>query len=420
MCNCGNTITTNSICTNCVQTDCACPIKDFSTDCILYTGEDLPCTDIKQGTIMTELVTQLDTYICTLQTQILNAARLINVGSGSGIYRGVDGLGRKEIRTIDSTDNILTVGISEDDLKIDLSVDHVVLSAFVKDNQLTYSSTNVGTGAGVYKDAIRTGDNVNLSFKKIKSTDGTVIITEGTDDINLAVDGSETKVTAGTAISVTGTGTVASPYVVTNTAPDQIVSLAAGSGISVSGSYPSFSITNTAPDQVVSLTGAGATTISGSYPNFIITSTDTNTPVSITGGGATTVSGSYPNFTVSSTDTTYSAGPGLTLSAGTFGIDNLQKTISGSYTLTNADDNYEIIVNNVATPAIITIPAGLKARISVGFIQQGTADVTFLEAGVTINSPLSMKKIKGQNYNAYITQVENTNVYQLVGNLKLV
>lgn len=393
MCNCGNTITTNSICTNCVQTDCACPIKDFSTDCILYTGEDLPCTDIKQGTIMTELVTQLDTYICTLQTQILNAARLINVGSGSGIYRGVDGLGRKEIRTIDSTDNILTVGISEDDLKIDLSVDHVVLSAFVKDNQLTYSSTNVGTGAGVYKDAIRTGDNVNLSFKKIKSTDGTVIITEGTDDINLAVDGSETKVTAGTAISVSGTGTVASPYVVTNTLPDQVVAITAGTGISISGSYPTFSITNTEP----------------------------NTPVSITGGGATTVSGAYPNFTVSSTDTTYSAGMGLGLTGTTFETVNLQKVITGSsYTITDADDNYEIIVNNGATAITIIVPASLKPNISIGFIQQGTADVTFVESGTTINSPLSMKKIKGQNYNAYITQVSNTNTYQLVGNLKLV
>lgn len=96
-------------------------------------------------------------------------------------------------------------------------------------------------------------------------------------------------------------------------------SYSAGSGIDISGS----TISNTAPDQTVSLTGAGSTSISGTYPNFTITSTGsvpyvagtgiditgttvTNTApdqaVNLTDGGATTVSGSYPNFTISSTD----------------------------------------------------------------------------------------------------------------------
>ena len=62
-------------------------------------------------------------------------------------------------------------------------------------------------------------------------------------------DGSETKVTAGTNTSVTGTGTIATPYV----------------------------INSTAPDQIVTLTQSGATTVTGTYPNFTISSTDTNT-----------------------------------------------------------------------------------------------------------------------------------------------
>ena len=43
-----------------------------------------------------------------------------------------------------------------------------------------------------------------------------------------------------------------------------------GNGISISGTV----ITNSNPDQVVSLTGTGSTTVSGSYPNFTINSTD--------------------------------------------------------------------------------------------------------------------------------------------------
>jgi hypothetical protein len=99
---------------------------------------------------------------------------------------------------------------------------------------------------------------------------------------------------------------------------------------------------------------------------------------------------------------------------------NLQKTITSSYTATSADNNYTILINNSTTPISITIPSGLLSKINVGFIQQGSADVTFAAgAGVTINSPASMLKIKGQNYWAYLEQVTNSNVYQLVGSLKL-
>ncbi len=50
------------------------------------------------------------------------------------------------------------------------------------------------------------------------------------------------------------------------------------SGISVSGgpvtSSGTLLITNTAPDQIVSLTGTGTTSISGTYPSFTINSAD--------------------------------------------------------------------------------------------------------------------------------------------------
>jgi hypothetical protein len=90
---------------------------------------------------------------------------------------------------------------------------------------------------------------------------------------------------AGTGISYSS-----STGVITNSAPDQTVSLTASTGISTSGTYPNFTITNTAPDRTVSLTGAGTTSISGTYPNFTITSNDqyvgTVTSVGITSSAA--------------------------------------------------------------------------------------------------------------------------------------
>ena len=99
--------------------------------------------------------------------------------------------------------------------------------------------------------------------------------------------------------------------------------------------------------------------------------------------------------------------------------ENLQKEITTDYQLTDNDNNYTILVNNGTSPITITVPSGLLSKINIGFIQQGTGDVNFTTLGTTINSPLNMLKIKGQNYWAYLEQITNTNVYQLVGSLKL-
>jgi hypothetical protein len=54
--------------------------------------------------------------------------------------------------------------------------------------------------------------------------------------------------TAGTGISITGSPiTTSGTLNITNTAPDQTVVLTAGTGISTSGTYPNFTITNTSP-----------------------------------------------------------------------------------------------------------------------------------------------------------------------------
>ena len=75
-----------------------------------------------------------------------------------------------------------------------------------------------------------------------------------------------TAISAGTGISYNNTSGV-----ITNTAPDQTVTLTAGSGISVSGTYPNFTVTN-------SSTSSGGT----------VTSIGTNNSTGIVGGTITT------------------------------------------------------------------------------------------------------------------------------------
>lgn len=116
--------------------------------------------------------------------------------------------------------------------------------------------------------------------------------------VNLEVTGTTSfdgqQGTSGQVLTSAGTGATPT-WTTPTTGTVTSVAAAAGTGISVSGSpittSGTITITNTAPDQVVSLTGAGTTAVTGTYPNFTITSNDayTGTVTSVVGTG--TVSG---------------------------------------------------------------------------------------------------------------------------------
>ena len=114
--------------------------------------------------------------------------------------------------------------------------------------------------------------------------------------------GAETIINAGTGISVTGSGTIGSPYIVTNTLPHIAtdltfsgasspvtlnsstgtdVTITAGTGISLAATSTNTTITNSAPDQTVSITGAGINVVTGTYPNFTVTGTEVGTVASV-------------------------------------------------------------------------------------------------------------------------------------------
>ena len=94
--------------------------------------------------------------------------------------------------------------------------------------------------------------------------------------VGLNIGSGKTLTVAGTA-TISGTLTVPDNSIAlgTKTTGNYVASLVAGTGISVGaaaeGGTPT--ITNTAPDQTVSLTAGSNVTISGSYPNFTIAST---------------------------------------------------------------------------------------------------------------------------------------------------
>ena len=233
--------------------------------------------------------------------------------------------------------------------------------------RLSVGSVLGGTDSNVYINGLTAGDllqydGTDSRWENIAAS--SVVVGTAT---NIA-GGSANQLVYQTAPSTTGFATVGSGLllsggILSNSAPDQTVTLTAGTGISVSGTYPNFTITNSAPDQTVSLTGAGTTVVTGTYPNFTITSNDAfsgtvtsvaatgGTGISVTGspittsgtltitntapdqtvvltqGGTTTITGTYPNFTISSADAYTGT---VTSVSGTGSVNGI--TLSGTVT----------------------------------------------------------------------------------------
>jgi len=159
-----------------------------------------------------------------------------------------------------------------------------------------------------------------------------------------ASTGAVEEITVGTGLSLSGGS-------LSNSAPDQTVSLTGGTGISISGSYPSFTITNTAPDQIVSLTGAGTTVVTGTYPSFTITSNDQYV------GTVTSVSGTGSVNGITLTGTVTSSGS-LTL-GGTLSNVSLTSQVTGTLPIANGGTgSTSTTYCNLTTNVTGTLPVG--------------------------------------------------------------
>ena len=270
--------------------------------------------------------------------------------------------------TISSNSEISETYINEGN-NINITGSGIISDPYIINSNLD----NLGIVKTIGNEVISPGQS--LSIINNESTGKVLVTKEYVQSIIPSTpDGSETKLNSGNNISITGSGTISNPYIINSISNAGSVYINPGDNVEIIGN--------------------------GTVENpYVISSVDTNT--------------------------TYLAGAGLVLSDTTFNIENLQKVITyptdfigTNYTLTNADNNYEIIVNNGTTAVTITVPSGLTPKIGVGFTQKGTGDVTYIASGTTINNPIGLK-IKGQYYQTYLSQELSTNNYFLGGNTKI-
>jgi hypothetical protein len=197
----------------------------------------------------------------------------------------------------------------------------------------------------------------------------------------------------GTGISISGTNpiTTSGAVVITNTQPDQVVTITTGAGISVAGTYPSFNITNTDPgssqdifkniavnlqptitadsnnDTLTVEAGTGISlTTNATTDTLTITNDAPDQVVSLIAGTATTITGSYPNFTIGASYTP---------------VNKAGDTMTG-YLILNADP---INALGAATKQYVdnSSAAGLHIHAPVRVETTGNLNATYVDGGTT-------------------------------------
>lgn len=296
----------------------------------------------------------------------------------------------------------------------------VAITGVANNNFLVYDGTD--TRWENYTDAqARTA--LGLGSAALQATTYFAPATTGTSILAGNGSGGFASVTVGTGLTyvsgtLSATGGGGSGGTVTS------VALTAGVGISISGgpitTSGTIEVTNTAPDQTVSLTGAGTTSITGTYPNFTITSADQYTgtvtsvsltagtgisvsggPITTTGtiqvintapdqtvtltpGGTTSITGTYPNFTISSADQFTGTVTSVALTAGTgISISGGPVTSSGTIEVINSAPDQIVALTGSGTTSI----TGTYPNFTISSADQysGTVTSVALTAGTGIS-----------------------------------
>ena len=149
--------------------DCACEVY-LTSDCINNVKTEFECLEIATGLSLTETLKAMDEQFCVKFDTITNYFTLINIGSGAEVYKGVNNLGQKELRTIVKEGDLVTV--EEGENTIIIGIDEEALNTFIETNQKTVVVSNAGTiGETLVKTAEVSGDETTYPIKRLIHSD---------------------------------------------------------------------------------------------------------------------------------------------------------------------------------------------------------------------------------------------------------
>jgi hypothetical protein len=191
--NCGGCTEVTTICNQCQseETTCDCAVI-LSSDCINYDQDSILYGEtvvVPKNTILSVALDNIVQFFKVELEAVKKFLRIVNTGTGASIYSGMNLLGEKKLRKLNSTSSIVTITENTDDISVGLNT--AVLDTFIEANQKTYSATNIGTGANIYKDTTVVENNTQFNIRKINTSNsgtGATVLkpqVENTNDISI-------------------------------------------------------------------------------------------------------------------------------------------------------------------------------------------------------------------------------------------
>lgn len=213
----------NNPCNPCNEYDnCGC-LNPNTFGCTTYGGSALPCLDVANGEDGDSILAKIDEKVCDIGKVLVSgddtcAEYLIDkLSAGTNITLTQTGTG---------CDRTIRIDAVEGGTPIDIN-------AKVTSNDTTtgYLNSKLTTGTYISKTINNPSGNENLEFDvdvaALISSDAGNQLTLGGDGglatLYTAPDGSETKIVAGVGVTVTGTGTLSDPYIVSTNPSIQIL-----------------------------------------------------------------------------------------------------------------------------------------------------------------------------------------------------
>lgn len=338
----------------CVSEPCDCVQKDMSTDCSVYTGDDLECSGIEQNTILTKVIQSLDTFICNKFNEAVKYLTLANVGGGAEIYKGISGIGNKEIRSLVTGDATLMDVVEEVDT-IEIKPGTPSLSLNSTTDVVSLIVTTLG-GATTFStiDLSEYNYNTFVQSASFNTTTKLITITRNNGEANIVVD-----------LGFLDNHLESSSYTALSNTVD-------------------FTLTDASTIQLDLSTLVNEILTAAATANLQADVLETN--------------GSSKAF-INNKNATKSVILG----------------VAGNYNVANGDNNYSIEIDNGANDVTIDfVNITDTDNFFVGFVQKGTGLVTFNNADIIPQDTTNV--LYGQGHVASI-QVVNSTKY-LNGNLK--
>ena len=209
-----------------------------------------------------------------------------------------------------------------------------------------------------------------------------------------AVSSVTAQVTKINAPKLVAPSTTTSQFLITNGSGNTVWAnaatlLAAGTGISISGN----TITNSAPDQTVSITNGGGIAVTGSYPAFTLTATDQSTTneIQTISAGDGTGSDRTISLSLSGGTVTIAQGAGIALSRSGNTI-----TVASTYSLPTVTlTRYEEVIGTATSTVTVTgfTPLAADTFITVDGVVQDIGsgeDVTIAGSVLTFSQQLAV------------------------------